>query len=99
MNGNGHVLLPVAVVSVTVGGRVFELRRNGSDPDGCEAHVLDVVQLFPPLAVLLFHLERLSGRTFLMIPCHVPPQYFLASVSQGASVEPSGRANRSVSRK
>lgn len=72
MGGNGHVLLPVAVVGVTVLRRVFDLRRNGSDPDGCEAHVLDVVQLFSPLAVFLSPKGKLSECRYLLddsLPC------------------------------
>jgi hypothetical protein len=58
------------------------LRGHRGDPDGREAHSLDIIQLYffcftfvlanPILLAGLFGIVVL---TWLMMPCHEPPQY------------------------
>ena len=40
-----QIPLPIPMISVTVGSVPAQLRSHGRDPDGIEAHVLDVVEV------------------------------------------------------
>jgi hypothetical protein len=41
-----HVLLPVSMIPCPFSRVLGQLLRHGRDPNGCEAHSLDVIQLY-----------------------------------------------------
>lgn len=43
-----RILLPVAMISFAIVGGAFEVFGDGCYPYGCEAHALDVIELWKP---------------------------------------------------
>lgn len=70
-----HILLPISMIGLTVFGVFGQLGSHGGDPNGREAHSLNIIKL---LQVVSWEAEIETGGllTLLMIPRQVPPQYF-----------------------
>jgi hypothetical protein len=77
-----HILLPVSMIRRPITRVLRHLRGHGGDPDGREAHSLDIIQLCILFTFVLANPILLAGLfgivvlTWLMMPCHEPPQYF-----------------------
>lgn len=76
--GCAQVFLPITVIRRCICRIhiVVPLGCHWSNPDSCEAHILDVIQLGNKVSDEVDMSENQKPLTLLMIPRHVPPQYF-----------------------